>query len=620
VRNVLQIALLVAAAEAFVACSKRPLSGKETDGGAGAGGGPSVGTGARTGAAGASGSGGSVVTEDCRNHDVDIATATLAGALTINGVVADADPNARLLLRNGPNDLVEIPMAGASYAVRVVPGSYDVFYSASGTPAAAPVNQLALLRTGVAVAAGSVTTLDVDVPMTTVAGAITVNGAALAAGDAVSLSLRNGAGDVVPIASGSTGAYRAHVIPGTFDLYFSSGAAAEGGVTPRNQRARLATGVVISGAGSVTTRLDVDVPSAPVSGAITFNGVPASAATGGNLLLRNATGDAFALTAADSVAYAARVVPGTYDLYFAGTDGVFAIANQNARLASGIVVTAAGTTALDIDVPWATIEGTVHFNGSVAGESDAAHLTLRNSAGDFAAVLWDADGTYSVRLLPGRYDLFYSQGLTPGGAGPANHLARLRSDVLVGAGGVTRLDIDIASTTVSGALNINGEPAGAGNSGIVSLRDAAGDHVDIANTARPTFSARVVPGTYDVYYTRTATPTNTMTLAPANHAARLHSDVVVAPGSPTVFDIDIPSTMVTGRITVNGMPAGPGDTGTLMLRSEAGDYAPFASTNADTYSARLIPGTYDLYFSHADSAGDATPMNSLVRLRCFTIP
>lgn len=615
-RNVLQIALLVAAAEAF-ACSKRPLSGKE-DGGAGAsGGGPSVGTGARQGAAGA---GGSVVTEDCHDHDVDIAAATLTGALTINGVAADADPDARLLLRNGPNDLVDIPLAGPSYAVHVVPGRYDIFYAASGTPATAPVNRLALLRAGVDVAADGVTTLDIDVPMTTVAGAITVNGAAVAPGDAVSLSLRNGAGDAAPIASDSTGSYRARVIPGTFDLYFTSGAAAEGSLTPRNQRARLATGVVISGAGSVTTRLDVDVPSAPVSGAITFNGVPASAATGGNLLLRNATGDAFTLTAADNVAYAARVVPGTYDLYFAGTDGVFAIANQNARLASGIAVTAAGTTALDIDVPWATVEGTVHFNGSVAGESDAAHLTLRNSAGDNAAVLWDADGTYSVRLLPGRYDLFYSQGLTPGGAGPANHLARLRSDVLVGAGGVTRLDIDVASTTVSGALNINGEPAGAGNSGIVSLRDAAGDRVDIANTANPTFSARVVPGTYDVYYTRTATPTNTMTLAPANHAARLHSDVVVAPGSPKVFDIDIPSTMVTGRLTVNGVPAGPGDYGTLMLRSAAGDYAPFASTNADSYSAHLIPGTYDLYFSHADSAGDGTPMNSLVRLRCFTIP
>ena len=83
----------------------------------------------------------------------------------------------------------------------------------------------------------------------------------------------------------------------------------------------------------------------------------------------------------------------------------------------------------------------------------------------------------------------------------------------------------------------------------------------------PAVSARVVPGTYDVYYTRTATPTNTSTLAPANHAARLHADVVVAPGSPTMFDIDIPSAMVTGRISVNGVPAGPGDHGTLMRNS-----------------------------------------------------
>ena len=173
---------------------------------------------------------------------------------------------------------------------------------------------------------------------------------------------------------------------------------------------------------------------------------------------------------------------------------------------------------------------------------------------------------------------------------------------------------------MTGALNINGEPAAAGNSAIVSLRDAAGDRVDIANTATPTFSARVVPGTYDVYYSRTATPTNTTTLAPANHAARLHTGVVVAPGASTVFNIDIPSAMVTGRITVNGVPTGPADSGTLMLRSEAGDYAPFATTNADSYAARLIPGTYDLYFSRADTSGDAAPMNTLVRLRCFTVP
>jgi hypothetical protein len=36
--------------------------------------------------------------------------------------------------------------------------------------------------------------------------------------------------------------------------------------------------------------------------------------------------------------------------------------------------------------------------------------------------------------------------------------------------------------------------------------------------------------------------------------------------------------------------------------------------------ARLVPGTYDLYFSRTDGVGGATPMNTLVKLRCFTVP
>jgi hypothetical protein len=123
------------------------------------------------------------------------------------------------------------------------------------------------------------------------------------------------------------------------------------------------------------------------------------------------------------------------------------------------------------------------------------------------------------------------------------------------------VDVDVPSTIITGTLNINGEPGGSetGNSGIVSLRAGEIDRATIANTARPTFSTRVVPGTYDVYYTRTATPSNTMTPAPANHAARLHAGIVVAPGAMTTFDINIPSTTVSGRITVNGLPAGAGD-------------------------------------------------------------
>jgi len=624
VKRLVRIALVVASAGAFgAACGKRPLSSDRDGGTSGLGGsGPSPGRGgAPGGAGGAGGLGGTTPADDCRNHDVDIPAATLAGALTIDGVPADPDPNARFLLRNGPNDLVEIPFRGASYAVRVAPGTYDLFFAATGPTVAAPANQLALLRADVAVGPGGTTTLDIDVSSTTVAGVITVNGAALAAGDAVNLSLRNAAGDVVPIATASSGAYSARVIPGTFDLFFASVAVAAGSATPINQLAKVAARVVVAGAPADTMRLDADVPSAPVSGAITFNGVPASDATGGNLTLRSAAGDVVAITAANDASYAARVVPGTYDLYFAGTDAVFAVGNQNARLRAGVVVAGGAATALDIDIPWATLQGTVRFNGATPEELDTAHLTLRNTSGDGAALLWNADGSYRVRVLPGRYDLFYSQGLRTPDFAPGNQLAKLATAITVGNSGATQLDVDVPSTIVTGTLNINGAPAAAGpNSGIVSLRAGETDRVNIGNTANPTFSARVVPGMYDIYYTRAAGPANTTTPAPANHAALLGSGIIVAPGPMTTFDVDIPSTTVSGRITVNGMQGGPGDYGTLMLRNAAGDYATVAPTNADSYTARLIPGTYDLYFSHAETAGDATPMNTLVPLRCFTVP
>ena len=87
-----------------------------------------------------------------------------------------------------------------------------------------------------------------------------------------------------------------------------------------------------------------------------------------------------------------------------------------------------------------------------------------------------------------------------------------------------------------------------------------------------------------------------------------------------MLDIDIPSATVSGTITINGTSAGTGDHGTLMLRNASGDFAPFASTAGGAYTARLIPGMYDLYYSHAGKIGDTTPMNTLIKLRCFTVP
>ena len=344
-----------------------------------------------------------------------------------------------------------------------------------------------------------------------------------------------------------------------------------------------------------------------VSGTIAIGGVPAGPTNRGKVYLRNAAGDVVRIAVANVASYTARVVPGSYDLYFTGTEDVYSVTNQNTLLRTGVVVGATGTTALDVQVPAATVEGIMHIDGAPPEATDSAHLVLRNTAGDYAQIPWNMDGQYIVHVVPGTYDLFYAKDNTVQSSTPANQLAKLRAGVVVAPTGTTALDIDITSTLVMGALTINGVPADAGNSGIVSLRNADGDRVTIANTARATYATRVVPGTYDLYYTRTASPTNTMTEAPANHAARLRTGVVIAPGAMTVLDVDIPSTTVSGTITVNGAAAGAGDYGTLLLQSAAGDFGTFAFTNAGTYTARLIPGTYDLYFSNAGSVGDTTP-------------
>ncbi len=598
-KNVVCIAFLAVAMGTVVACVRPPQA-----------------PGDRDGIGGLAGAGGTTP-DDCQSHDVDIPSATLAGALTIDGVPASADPNARLLLRNGLNDLVEIPLSGASYSVRVAPGSYEVFFSATGPTAVAPANQFGRLRGGVLILPGGTTILDIDVPQTTVAGSITVNGAALATGDTVSLSLRNAVGDIVAIASDSRDAYQARVVPGTFDLFLSSSVAGPGSATPVNQLARIASDVVIT---SGTARLDVDIPSAVVSGTIAIGGVPAGPTNRGVVTLRNAAGDVVRIAVANSAAYSARVVPGSYDLYFTGNSDAYSVTNQNVLLRSGVVVAAAGATVIDVDVPAAVVTGTLLLDGVPPVATDSAHLVLRAAAGDYAPVPWNSNGEYSVNVVPGTYDLFYSKDNTAQTDTPSNQLAKLRAGVVVAASGINVLDIDITSTVVMGNLTINGAPADAGNSGIVTLRSADGDRVVIANTVRDTFFARVVPGTYDLYYTRTASPANTTTEAPANHAAKLQTGLVFAPGAPAVFDIDIPSTSVSGTITVNGASAGTGDHGTLMLLSATGDFAPFASTAGGAYSARLIPGMYDLYYSHAGKIGDTTPMNTLIKLRCFSVP
>ena len=123
----------------------------------------------------------------------------------------------------------------------------------------------------------------------------------------------------------------------------------------------------------------------------------AGASDAATMVLRNGAGDAVRIPLTNGATYAARVVPGVYDLYVAGAGGELSVANQNARLQTGVVVAPGGPTLLNVDVPTALLEGSIRLNGDRPGGDDDAHLLLRNAAGDQAPIPWTPDGKYSVR-------------------------------------------------------------------------------------------------------------------------------------------------------------------------------------------------------------------------------
>src|SRR5262249_49583550 len=161
----------------------------------------------------------------------------------------------------------------------------------------------------------------------------------------------------------------------------SADVVAEGSATPGNQFARIARNVVV-GAGAAT-KLDIDIPSARVTGAVVIDGVPAGTANAATMILRNADGDVVRVGLTNGATYTARVVPGSYDLYVAGGSDPASLTNQNARLRTGVVVPIAGAV-LNVDVPSAAVAGTIRIDGALPDEDLYSHLLLRNAAGDQA--------------------------------------------------------------------------------------------------------------------------------------------------------------------------------------------------------------------------------------------
>ncbi len=511
---------------------------------------------------------------------------------------------------------------GGSYSALVFPGTYDLYYAQSSAGPAVPINDLAKIQSGIVVGAAPVS-LDIDVPGSKVSGTVTVNGAAIsgAAKGAGSLRLVTAAGDATELTGTSTsgGSYSALVVPGSYDLYYGESSA--GTSVPSNTSAKLQSGIVV---GSAPLALDVNISATAVSGSFTINGATVASAIEqqGSLTLANAAGDQAPLGtySAATGSYSGRVVPGTYDLYWSGS-GADVPSNRSAKIQTGIVV-GSSALVLDVDLLASTVSGTVTINGATdsALGNGISYLTLRGAAGDTAPITVSSAGSYSARVMPGTYDLYYGSKDAPLNVGARNVAAKIQSGIVVGASALT-LNINVPVSTVSGNVAINGAAASAPgkNAFLLHLRNAAGDSALIASFPQGSYSASVVPGNYDLYYTKQG---NGGLEIPSNIPAKIRSGIVVG-SLPLSLDVDVPGSIVSGTITVNGVPnaGSSGDLGFVALLDAEGNASSLtsASSGMGTYSAFVVPGRYELYYL-LYRGGPTIPSNSHFHLGCFIVP
>ena len=348
--------------------------------------------------------------------NVNIPCATVSGTFTMSGSKTPPASGAGVLfLETAAGDGALIAQSLGTYTASVIQGTYDLYYQNVSAVSGVNAYQVRKLQSGIVVGPSPLT-LNVDVPLTTVSGTVTVNGAQIASTGGIGRLILQNATDTWPFApttsdpytSTPAAMYSTGIAPGTYDLYYKVIKAGTG--VPSNTLVKLRSGVVIGTTSPQT--LDVDIPATTVTGTITVNGAQVDPSMGtGGLHLRNATGDDALLATTGVVgAYSQLVVAGTYDLYYALVTGGGGVPyNQSAKLRSGIVVGSA-PQALNIDVAAAMVSGAISQNGVQISSmpSEIAYLILQNASGDKAQIGSTFSATYARSVIAGTYELMYA--------------------------------------------------------------------------------------------------------------------------------------------------------------------------------------------------------------------
>ncbi|AKU99138.1 hypothetical protein AKJ09_05802 [Labilithrix luteola] len=175
-------------------------------------------------------------------------------------------------------------------------------------------------------------------------------------------------------------------------------------------------------------------------------------------------------------------------------------------------------------------------------------------------------------------------------------------------------DVDLQAVHVGGRVTVDGAKADATHAGRITFTASAANGAS-GRTSAPIkaddqYEATLAPGTYDIGYepdTHGCMNGGTPGAWPCNARVLQKGVVLTADG---VFDLDLTTVLVEGKITLEGHafpPFGP----ILTFSETSGASAVTIPAPTQKYQARLFPGTYDVGYAHAGPACDTfMPCNS----------
>lgn len=442
------------------------------------------------------------------------------------------------------------------------------------------------------------------VPTVNITGAFSLNGEnfPISEYDDAVFSLRDRAsGDVFELGNSHDVNYDANIVPGRYDVMYS--VETPGANVPHNVNAVVMENVALLADGT----LDIDVTAHQLSGDFLLNGgpFPASEYDDAIVFLDGEQAGRVQLGETKLQSYAnVPVIAGDYEIRYQVETPSTVPWNQWGLVG---VLTVAGNATEDINVQSVELSGSFSHNGEEmpASEYDDGNFYLETAEGDRVFLENSHWGSYQKHVITGNYDIYWELE-TQGDTVPFNLRARIGSNINIGTG---KLDISMSSFAVSGDFSLNGNafPGTFQHTGRIVFRDqVTGTENELAQTQDGAYSHQVVRGAYDVVYQHLQGEQ-----VPQNKNAHLSSLVVK---SDQTVDVDVGGRFFAAPIYHNGalFPADQQQIASIILREPAGvDRALLGRTSQQNLSAMVVPGTYDVYYSHLN--GDEIPQNTMAR-------